>query len=127
MSDGIEVIYSSWYNAEVAAVPGDQQVRIEQRIRAMLGKGWTRSIADRTVAPLRDGIYEIRVLGTGPAYRVLFFIVPGRSPRVIVLTACVAKSVMTKRQRLDAERTRASERRAAWIEQQRKREDDARG
>ena len=126
MSDRIEVAYSSWYNAEVAALPDEQGVWIEQRVRAMLAKGWRRSMADRTVAPLRDGIYELRVLGTGPAYRVLFFIMPGRSPRMVVLTACVAKSVMIKRQRLDTELKRASERRAAWIAEQRKREDDAR-
>lgn len=127
MSDGIEVVYSSWYNEEVAALPEDQRTRIEQRIRAMIGKGWNRAMHDRTIAPLRDGFYEVRVLGTGPAYRVLFFVVPGRSPRVVVLTACVAKSVMIKRQRLDAELKRAGERRAAWFAQQKKREDDARG
>lgn len=125
MSDHIEVEYTRWYNAQVAELPADQQVRIERRINATVEKGWARAIADRTVAPLRDGIYEMRVLGTGPAYRVLFFIMPGRSPRLVVLTACVAKSVMNKRQRLNAELARARDRRAAWIAEERKREDDA--
>lgn len=125
MSDRIEVEYTAWYNAEFAELPGDQQGRIQQRIRAMLAKGWNRAMADRTIAPLRDGIHELRIVGTGPAYRILFFVMPGRAPRLVVLTACVAKSLMTKRQRLDAELKRASERRTVWIAEQRKREDNA--
>lgn len=75
---------------------------------------------------LRDGIYELRVLGTGAAYRLLFFVMPGRSPRVVVLTTCASKSVMQKRQRMEAEIDRASSRRAEWLEQQQKREADER-
>lgn len=125
MSDQIEVIATPWYAAELAALPKQHQVRIVNRVDNLSRKSWSEAIGDRTIAPLRNGIYEVRVLGTGPAYRILFFTVPGRSPRLVVLTACMAKSVMIKRQRLDAALNRASERRAEWIAEQRKREDDA--
>jgi putative component of toxin-antitoxin plasmid stabilization module len=121
MDDGIDLVFSSWYNEELAALPSEQQARIEARIGRLPMKGWMEAMADRTIAPLRDGIYEIRVLGTGPAFRVLFFVVPGRTPRIVVLTSCVAKSVMTKRHRLDAELERAKVRRDLWLEHQRKR------
>lgn len=65
------------------------------------------------------GIHELRVLGHGAAFRILFFMMPGRSPRVVVLTTCATKSAMEKQQRLDAEVERARNRRARWLEQQR--------
>lgn len=121
MDEGIDIVFTSWYNEELAALPGEQQARIEARIRRLPAKGWGEAMADRTIAPLRDGIYEIRVLGTAAAFRVLFFVVSGRTPRIVVLTSCVAKSAMTKRHRLDAELERAKTRRELWLEQERKR------
>jgi putative component of toxin-antitoxin plasmid stabilization module len=120
MGDGIDIVFSSWYNEELAALASEHQARIEARIRRLPAKGWMQAVADRTIAPLRDGIYEIRVQGTGPAFRVLFFVMPGRTPRIIILTSCVAKSVMTKRHRMNAELERAKVRRDLWLEQQRK-------
>lgn len=117
MGDEFEVVYSSWYNTDLEDLPRQQASRIEKKIRTMRRKGWRDSLGDRTVTPLRDGIHELRVIGKGPAYRVLFFVVPGRSPRVVVLTACVAKSVMKKRQRFDTEVDRAVERRSIWLAQ----------
>ena len=125
MSDEFEVVYSSWYNFELEAIQREHQIRIEQKLALFRAKGWLPSIRDRTIAPLQDGIYELRILGTGPAFRILFFLVPGRSPRVVVLTTCATKALMKKRNRLDAEVARAVERRSGWLEQQRKRENDA--
>lgn len=74
-------------------------------------------MADRTIVALRDGIYELRVLGRGAAFRILFFVVPGRSPRLVVLTSVVATSVMKKKHRNDAELERAKQLRELWLEQ----------
>lgn len=124
MSDQFEVVPSSWYTAEVRELPREARDRIDRRLANFANKGWAAALSDRSVRHLRDGIYELRVLGTGAAFRVLFFVVPGRSPRIVVLTTCALKSVMKKRQRMDAEIERATERRTAWLEQQRKREND---
>lgn len=124
MSDTVEVVYSSWYNDELAQLSSRSKTRIESKLQHFLEKGWMASIRDRTVTPLRDGIYELRVVGTGPAFRLLFFVMPGRSPRIVVLTTCATKSAMSKRARLDAEVERAAARRSVWLEEQRKREND---
>jgi hypothetical protein len=127
MSDRLDVVATPWYESELLAFPAGDQDRVERKLRDFGQKGWTASVADQSVKHLRDGIHEFRILGKGASFRLLFFIVPGKSPRVVVLTACVAKSVMGKRQRLEAEIERAKSRRAAWLEQMRKREsDDAR-
>lgn len=118
MSDTLEVVPTEWFVAEVRALPKDDRNRIDRRLAAFMEKGWAAAMRDGTVRHLRDGIHEVRVLGTGAAYRVLFFLVPGRSPRVVVLTTCASKSLMVKRQRMEAEITRANDRRAAWMEQQ---------
>lgn len=67
MSDGIEVVYSSWYNEEVAALPEDQRTRIEQRIRAMIGKGWNRAM--HTAPSPRCGKASTKCGCWGPAPR----------------------------------------------------------
>jgi putative component of toxin-antitoxin plasmid stabilization module len=126
MSDRLEVVLTSWYKAELLTFPEEDQDRIERKLLDFRRKGWNASVADGSVKHLRDGIHEFRILGTGPAFRVLFFLVPGRSPRVVVLTTCVAKSSVQKRQRLNAEVERAKHRRAEWRDQQRKRGNDAR-
>lgn len=125
MSDVVEVVYSSWYNAELETLMDGHRERVERKIDVFVEKGWRSSVRDRTVAPLQDGIYELRILGRGAAFRVLFFLIPGTSPRVVVLTACVAKAVLKKRQRLDAELERAKHRRTVWLEQERKGKDHA--
>lgn len=124
MSDALEVETTEWFNEEVLVLPQMDQDRIDRRIRHLLRKGWTDAVRDRTVEPLRDGIYALRVLGRGPAYRPLFFVVPGRTPRLVVLTSCAAKSLMKKRQRMDAEIERAKWRRALWMDQQKRRTDE---
>jgi phage-related protein len=115
MDDTVEVVTSPWYMRELRALPRDNRDQIQRKLIAFAAKGWSAAMADQTVKHLQDGIYELRVLGHGPAFRLLFFVVPGRRPRVIVLTTCAAKSLMQKRQRLDAEIERAKDRRAAWM------------
>ncbi len=126
MSDRIEVVTTSWYDAEFETLALEGRARIENRLFTLCRKGWMDAMADRTVAALRDGIYELRVLGRGSAFRVLFFVVPGRSPRLVVLTSAVAKSTMKKRTRSDAELERAKRRRALWFEQMKLRTHDER-
>lgn len=89
-----------------------------------MGKGWCAAMGNETIKPLRDGIYELRVLGRGAAFRLLFFVVPGLSPRMVVLTTCASKSDMLKRQRMEAEIDRAIQRRAAWMEQRNEDEEE---
>jgi len=122
MSEPLEIVPTSWYTAEVRALPHQGRDRIDRRLFNFAQKGWAASLADATVKHLRDGIYELRVLGQGAAYPVLFFVAPGRAARVVVLTTCAAKSVMKKRGRLDAEVERALDRRSRWMEQQRTKE-----
>jgi phage-related protein len=126
MGNEVEIVTTPWYDAELRELPEHDQRRVGDRLRAFGDKGWRQAIADQTVKHLRDGIHELRVLGRGAAFRVLFFVVPGRSPRVVVLTTCAAKALLTKRQRLNAEIERACVRRVWWLEQQKKEEDDAR-
>lgn len=117
MKDTLKVVASSWYAAEVRALPAHHRDRIDRKLAALVAKGWSAAIGDGSVKHLRDGIHELRVLGQGAAFRLLFFLVPGRSPRVVVLTTCAAKSTLAKRQRLDAEIERAQNRRTVWMEQ----------
>jgi mRNA-degrading endonuclease RelE of RelBE toxin-antitoxin system len=120
MSDTFKVVFSSWFRDEVRRIPDDDRSWIARKLGDLRKKSWSEAVRDRTVAPLRDGIWEVRVLGHGAAYRLLFFIVPGRSPRMVVLTSCAAKSAMVKKKLLDAAIGRALDRRASWIEQEAK-------
>lgn len=122
MSDELEIVPTPWFVSEVRALQGEDRVRIDRKLALFVQKGWSGAMADGTVKHLRDGIHELRVLGHGAAFRLLFFLMPGRTPRVVVLTSCAAKSVMKKRQRMDAEVERASNRRAWWLEQQKARD-----
>lgn len=113
MSDSLEVVASAWFRREFGELQKEQRNRINRKLSELAEKGWSAAMADQTIKHLHDGIYEVRVLGR-PAFRLLFFVVPGRRPRVVVLTTCAAKSLMKKRQRLTAEVERAKSRRAAW-------------
>jgi hypothetical protein len=124
MGDSFDVVLTEWYKSELLELPERDQVRVKRKLHDFCGKGWTAAITDQTVRHLRDGIHELRILGRGASFRVLFFLVPGRSPRVVVLTTCASKSEMKKRQRLKTEIERAKARRDVWQEQQRKRAKD---
>lgn len=118
MSDALEVVSTPWFDQEVLELPQPDRDRIDRKLERLVTKGWPMSLADGSVKHLRDGIHELRVLGRGGAYRLLFFLMPGRAPRLVVLTTCAAKSLMKKRKRLDAEIERAKWRRALWMDQQ---------
>jgi hypothetical protein len=120
MSDEMKVVVTGWYQADLAVLPKPDRERVTRKLVSLSEKTWSAAMADRTIAPLMDGIYEVRVLGRGAAYRLLFFVVQGRSPRLVVVTACVAKAVMKKRAGLAAAIARARTRRHAWLQQQEK-------
>jgi hypothetical protein len=124
MSDSLEFVASSWFTAEVEMLPRLHRDRIDSKVHTFVEKGWSAAMADETIKHLRDGIYELRVLGRGAAFRLLFFVVPGLSPRLVVLTTCALKSNMLKRQRMEAEIDRAIKRRSEWMEQRRKEEEE---
>ncbi|HYW10442.1 MAG TPA: type II toxin-antitoxin system RelE/ParE family toxin [Longimicrobium sp.] len=122
MNDSLEVVASSWFTAEVRALPRLHRDRIDSKVATFTRKGWSAAMGDQTIKPLRDGIYELRVLGRGAAFRLLFFVMPGLSPRLVVLTTCALTSDMLKQQRMEAEIDRAIKRRGEWMEQRRKEE-----
>jgi hypothetical protein len=116
MSDRIEVRYTDWFIAELEELPADQQARVVARLALLERKGWGISVRDRDVVHLQDGIYEVRVVGTGAAYRVLGFVEPGHPGRLVVATSCVSKGSMKKGGVMAGELTRARNRRALWRE-----------
>jgi hypothetical protein len=122
MRDAVEVELTDDCRAELRELTKGERDWIAQKIRHFVDKGWSAAVADQSVKHLEDGIHELRVLGQGAAFRLLFFIVPGRSPRIVVLTSCAAKSLLKKRKRMEAEIARAKHRRAAWLEQMRRKE-----
>lgn len=115
MHDDIRIVSSSWFNQELLRLPEKQQSRIRRRLGMLEVKGWMASIADGTIDHLEDGIWEVRVLGTGPAYRVLFFPAPRRTLRMLVLTTVAAKPAVAKQRLLNREIERAKRRRDQWI------------
>jgi hypothetical protein len=120
VNDDIEVVVTDSYEADLALLPRIDQLRVTRKVDSLRRKTWNGAMGDRSVAPLMDGIYEVRVLGRGAAYRLLFFLAPGRSPRAVVLTACIAKGLMKKKAALNAEIARAKARRQDWLEEQEK-------
>jgi putative component of toxin-antitoxin plasmid stabilization module len=116
----MEVVLTEWYHRDLELLPRLEKMRVERKVVSLSSKPWSAAIADRTIAPLMDGIYEVRILGRGAAYRVLFFVAPGRSPRLVVVTTCAAKAVMKKRAGMNAEVARAKARRQAWLAEQEK-------
>lgn len=124
MSDEICVQSSSWFTAELLRLPVKEQQRIRRRLGVLEVKGWMASVADGTITHLRDGIWEVRVLGTGPAWRIFFFPAPRRTMRMLVLTSVAAKSEVAKKRRLDLEIERARRRRDEWIAQNQEGEDE---
>lgn len=124
MHDEIRIISSTWFKQELLRLPEKQQSRIRHRLGMLEVKGWMASIADGTIDHLRDGIWEVRVLGTGSAYRVFFFPAPRRAMRILVLTSVVAKSAAAKQRLLDLEIERAKRRRDEWIAQNQEGDDE---
>lgn len=115
MNDAIRISATKWFTDDLLGVPVDQQRRIRRRLGMLEVKGWMAAVADGTIEHLRDGIWEVRVLGKGAAYRVFFFPAPHRTIRMLVLTNLAAKSAVAKQRRLDLEIERARRRRDEWI------------
>lgn len=86
-----------------------------RRIATLRSKGWGTSAQQRDIVRLTADIRELRVLGRGAAYRVLFFALPGDPDRIVVLTNCVKKGLMKKAAVMKAEIARAGSRRLEWL------------
>ncbi|HEX2202992.1 MAG TPA: type II toxin-antitoxin system RelE/ParE family toxin [Longimicrobium sp.] len=117
-SDRVEAVFTGTVLDEMEALPPNEQIRILKRIALFERKGWSLSAQAEDIERLRGEIWELRVLGTGPAYRVLFFSIPGNPGRIVVLTSCVANSRAKKHAVGDAEIERAERRRQEWLRQQ---------
>lgn len=115
MSDFVQIEFTEWFEDELGTLPPDQKVRVLKRIALLERKGWIISAKDEDVVPLDGIIWEIRIVGRGPAYRVLCFQVPGHPGRIVVLTNCVKKGLMKKRKVGNAEIARARMRRERWL------------
>lgn len=120
MRDPVEIVFAEACRAELRELPKEHRAWVAGVITQFHKKGWNAAFADRTVVSLRNGIWELRVTGHGAAYRILFFVVPGRSPRLIVLTLCLAKSQSQKRRVLQAAIGRACARREQWLDAERR-------
>lgn len=118
MNDEIRIVSSSWFTAEFLELSAPARKRIDRRLAGLQEKGWTAALADGTIKHLEEDIWEVRVLGTGESYRLLFFPTPGRRMRLLVLTTCATKAAVGKRRLLSLAIERARSRRDWWIEQQ---------
>ncbi|HEX8317608.1 type II toxin-antitoxin system RelE/ParE family toxin [Longimicrobium sp.] len=115
MNDDVRVVLTEWFDADLRRLDEAQRGRIRERIRTLERKGWRASASNRDIAELENDIWEIRVVGSGPAFRCLFFVVPGVPGRAAVLTACVSKASIKRQRVMAAEIKRAEARRAQWL------------
>ena len=120
MGDGVDITLTTECHEELRELPKPDRHWIGGVIKSFQQKGWQAAVGDQTIGPLEDGFWELRVVGHGAAYRILFFVAPGRSPRLVVLTLCLAKSESQKMRVLKAALGRASRRRLRWMEQEAK-------
>ncbi|HEY0021413.1 MAG TPA: type II toxin-antitoxin system RelE/ParE family toxin [Longimicrobium sp.] len=118
MNDDVQVVPTEWFVRDVRRLSANLRARVDRRIRELGKKGWVASARSRDVAELDDGIWELRVLGQGTAFRVLFFLDPRYPGRRVVLMACVAKASMKKAHVMTSEIERAKARRAQWLPQE---------
>jgi hypothetical protein len=118
VNDEVQLVPSSWFTQEFSALPVHLQERVAKRLQTFEQKGWSASTSSRDIVALKDGIWELRVLGRGAAFRVLFFLDPRERSRVVVLTTCASKSSIKKAHMMSAEITRAKMRRAQWLQQE---------
>lgn len=118
MNDDVRVVLTEWFDSDFRRLDKVQRGRVRERLGALRRKGWMASASSRDVAELEDGIWELRVVGSGPAFRCLFFLAPGARGRVVVVTACVAKASIKRRRVMAAEIQRAKARRAQWLTQE---------
>ena len=116
MNDDVQLVPSSWFHQEFLTLPVHLQERVAKRLQTLEQKGWSASTSSRDIVALNDGIWELRVLSRGAAFRVLFFLDPRERSRVVVLTTCASKSSI--KHVMTAEITRAKMRRAQWLQQE---------
>ena len=118
MNDDVQLVPTEWFIRDVYRLPANLRARVDRRISGLRKKGWSASARDRDIAELEDGIWELRVVGHGPAFRVLLFLDRRYPGRVVVLTACVAKASIKKAHVMRSEIERAKTRRAQWLGQE---------
>ncbi|HEX9939015.1 MAG TPA: type II toxin-antitoxin system RelE/ParE family toxin [Longimicrobium sp.] len=120
MAGDFQAEWTSWFRKELRELPPDQQARVARRVRIFEQKGWNASAADLDIKRLDGEIWELRVHGKGPAYRILFFPDPENAQRVVVLVNCVKKALMKKSKVSRAEIERADSRRLEWLDNRKK-------
>ncbi len=118
MNDDVRVVPTPWFTKEFFALSVHLQKRVAKRLQILGQKGWTASVADRDIVGLNDGIWELRVVGRGAAFRILFFLDRRERGRVVVLTACIPKSSIKKAHVMAVEIQRAKMRRVQWLQQE---------
>ena len=116
MNDDVRVVITDWFLDDLGRLPLMERRRVRGRIGTLERKGWRAAVMHRDVAALEDGIWELRVVGHGSAFRCLFFLDPREPDRLVVLTACVAKASIKKRHVMAAEIQRAKVRRGVYLE-----------
>lgn len=120
MNDDVRVVITDWFLDDLGRLPLMERRRVRGRIGTLQRKGWKASIMHRDVTALEDGIWELRVVSHGAAFRCLFFLDSRDADRLVVLTACVAKASIKKRHVMAAEIQRAKLRRGLYLEQERR-------
>ena len=117
MSDIRNILVTDDAQREIKELPARERARVVSRIELLRRKGWQLSAQAQDIKRLDGEIWEIRVVGKGPAYRLLCFQAPGQPGRIVVVTSCIAKSAIAKRLRMNADVQRAENRRQEWITQ----------
>lgn len=116
----LRVEITSEAKGEIRELGGRAAARIGERIRHLELVGWEEAMRLKLVKDLgsiQRGIYEVRVTGTGEAYRLMCFPTRDQDGRLVVITTCVAKSGLLGH-RLKAHVQRAAQRRDQWLRQQ---------
>jgi putative component of toxin-antitoxin plasmid stabilization module len=110
---------------EIRELGAGAAARIETKLRIVRAAGWEGAVASgmfRDLGSVEHGIFEIRVTGTGEAYRLLCFATRDRAGRVVLVASCVAKNRLLGRERLKQHVRRAALRRDRWMEANREEE-----
>jgi hypothetical protein len=118
MRDDVKMAYTDDFRRELLAIPPEQQRRVARRIAHQERRGWADGVKAGDLVPLQHEIWELRIVGRGAAYRVLFALVPRDPVRLLLLTTCSSKARLKKRAVMDAELRRARARLDHWLEQQ---------
>ncbi len=118
MNDEVRVVPAEGFLRDVFRLPEDLHKRVDERIHMLKKKGWAASVRTGDVVSLEGGIWELRVVARGPAFRILFFTDTRHCGRLLVLTACLSKAALKKAHVMKTEIDRAKMRRAQWLQQE---------